>query len=246
MRLLEKVCIVTGAAQGIGLAVAQRFATEGAIVVLCDVDGEKVESAADQLRRAGAIALGLAVDVARRPSVDAMVAAVLERFNGIDVLVNNAGITRDARLVSMTESQWDTVIDVNLKGVFNCTQAVVQAMLGRGTGAIVNVSSVSGVYGNFGQGNYAASKAALLGLTKTWARELGSKGWRVNAVVPGSIGTPMLDAVPPQVRAQIEQSSWLKRIGRPDELANAILFLVGDEASYVNGTSLEVSGGASI
>jgi 3-oxoacyl-[acyl-carrier protein] reductase len=246
MRLQDKICIVTGAGQGIGLATARRFAAEGGVVVLCDVDGTRVERAAEELRRAGGKAIGHSVDVAQRPSVDAMVADVLNRYGRIDALVNNAGITRDARLVSMTEAQWDDVIGVNLKGVFNCTQAVSKTMLTQQSGSIVNTSSISGVYGNFGQGNYAASKSAILGLTKTWARELGPKGVRVNTVVPGSVATPMLEAVSAQALAQIEQASWLKRIGRPDEIASVYAFLVSDDASYVNGATIEVSGGVSI
>jgi 3-oxoacyl-[acyl-carrier protein] reductase len=245
MRLKDKVCIITGAAQGIGLATAQRFAAEGASVVLCDIDAAQVEQAAFTLRETAPATLGQTVDVADRASVDAMVRAVLARFGRIDALINNAGITRDARLVNMTEAQWDAVMDVNLKGVFHCTQAVAPTMLAQGSGVIVTSSSISGVYGNFGQGNYSASKAAIIGLTKTWARELGPKGIRVNAVVPGSIATPMLKAVPSQVLAQIEQSSWLRRLGQPDEVARVYAFLVSDDASYVNGAALEVSGGFS-
>jgi 3-oxoacyl-[acyl-carrier protein] reductase len=246
MRLKDKVCLITGAGQGIGVATATRFAAEGAIVVLCDIDGAQVEQAAADLRATGATALGFAVNVTQRPGVDAMVDAVRSRFGRIDALVNNAGITRDARLVNMTEAQWDAVIDVNLKGVFHCTQAVVHTMLAQGAGSVVNTSSISGVYGNFGQGNYAASKAAVIGLTKTWARELGPKGIRVNTVVPGSIATPMLAAVPAPALAQIAQSSWLRRVGRPEEVASVYAFLVSDEASYVNGATIEVSGGVSI
>jgi 3-oxoacyl-[acyl-carrier protein] reductase len=245
MRLKDKVCIITGAAQGIGLATAQRFAAEGAAVVLCDIDGALVERAASDLREAAPATLGQAVNVTDRASVDAMVQAVLARFGRIDALINNAGITRDARLVNMTEAQWDAVIDVNLKGVFHATQAVVKTMLAQGSGAIVNSSSISGVYGNFGQGNYSASKAAIIGLTKTWARELGPKGIRVNAVVPGAIATPMLQALPAQVLAQTAQASWMKRVGQPDEVARVYAFLVSDDASYVNGAALEVSGGVS-
>jgi len=245
MRLKDKVCIITGAAQGIGLATARRFAEEGATVVLCDIDAAQVDRAVSVLRETAPSALGLTVDVTDRASVDVMVQAVLTRFGHIDALVNNAGITRDARLVNMTETQWDEVIDVNLKGVFHCTQAVVKSMLAQGSGAIVNSSSISGLYGNFGQGNYAASKAAIIGLTKTWARELGPKGIRVNAVAPGAIATPMLQAVPAQALALMEQASWLKRVGQPDEVARVYAFLVSDEASYVNGATLEVSGGFS-
>jgi 3-oxoacyl-[acyl-carrier protein] reductase len=245
MRLKDKVCIITGAAQGIGLATAQRFAAEGAAVVLCDIDAAQVEHAAAALRETAPDTLGHTVNVTDRPSVDAVVQAVLARFGRIDALINNAGITRDARLVNMTEAQWDAVMDVNLKGVFHCTQAVVKTMLTQGSGAIVNTSSISGVYGNFGQGNYSASKAAIIGLTKTWARELGPKGIRVNAVVPGSVATPMLKAVPAEALARIEQASWLKRVGQPDEVARVYAFLVSDDASYVNGVALEVSGGVS-
>ncbi|MBQ1764243.1 MAG: SDR family oxidoreductase, partial [Aquincola sp.] len=182
--------------------------------------------------------------------VDAMVAAVLARFGRVDGLVNNAGITRDARLVNMSEAQWDAVIDVNLKSVFHCTQALLPALLAPREGAqgraIVNTASITGVYGNFGQGNYAAAKAGVIGLTKTWARELGPKGIRVNALVPGSVATPMLMAIPQAALANIEQACWLRRVGQPSEVASVTAFLLSDDASYVNGTSIEVSGGVSI
>jgi 3-oxoacyl-[acyl-carrier protein] reductase len=161
-------------------------------------------------------------------------------------LVNNAGITKDARLINMTEADWDAVINVNLKGTFHCTQIVAKQMLARGTGSIINTSSITGVYGNFGQGNYAATKAGVIGLTKTWARELGPKGIRVNTVVPGSIATHILDTVPPEQLQKIVSSCWLKRIGQPEEVANVSVFLASDEASYVNGATIEVSGGVSL
>ena len=174
------------------------------------------------------------------------VAQIAKDVGPVEVLVNNAGITRDARLVKMTEVQWDAVIDVNLKGVFHCTQAVAETMLAQGAGSIVNTSSVTGVYGNFGQSNYAAAKAGLIGLTKTWARELGPRGVRVNTVVPGSVATHILDTVPPEILARIKEGCWLRRIGRPEELANVYAFLASDEASYVNGATIEVSGGVSL
>ncbi|MEN9905745.1 MAG: 3-oxoacyl-ACP reductase FabG [Pseudomonadota bacterium] len=246
MRLKGKVSIITGSANGIGLAAARKFAAEGAIVIVCDLDAEQVERAVKLLEGSGATAAGFVVDVADRSTVDSMVAAVKARFGRIDVLVNNAGITRDARLLKMTEAQWDAVIDVNLKGVFHCTQAVAEILLAQGSGSVINTSSVAGVYGNFGQGNYGASKAGVIGLTKTWARELGPKGVRVNAVVPGSIATSILDTVPPEVLEKIEAACWMRRVGRPDELASVYAFLASDEASYVNGATLEVSGGFSM
>jgi 3-oxoacyl-[acyl-carrier protein] reductase len=246
MRLQDKVCIVTGAANGIGLAAAKRFASEGAIAIICDLKAEQVEQAVKDIESEGRRAAGYVVNVTDRATIDAMVADVKARFGRIDVLLNNAGITQDARLVKMTEAQWDAVINVNLKGVFNCTQAVAETLLAQGSGSIINTSSITGVYGNFGQGNYAATKAGVIGLTKTWARELGPKGVRVNTVVPGSVATQILETVPKEALKQIEQACWLKRIGRPEELAAVYAFLASDEASYVNGATLEVSGGVSI
>jgi 3-oxoacyl-[acyl-carrier protein] reductase len=246
MRLQNKVCIVTGAAQGIGLATALKFAREGGIVAVCDMRAEAVETAVAQCRALGARAEGYLVDVTDRAAVDAMVAKVRETFGRIDVLVNNAGITKDARLQKMSLAQFDAVIDVNLRGVFHASQAVADVMVGQGSGAILNASSVVGIYGNYGQTNYAASKFGVIGFTKTWSRELGPKGVRVNAVAPGFIETPILATVPDKVLDGLREQVPLKRLGRAEEIANVYAFLASDEASYVNGAVIEVSGGMTV
>ena len=243
MRLNAKVSIITGAANGIGLATARKFAREGAIVIVCDLRADQVDAAVQELLALGAQARGFVVDVTRREDVDAMVAKVKEAYGRIDVLINNAGITQDARLVKMTEAQFDKVVAVNLKGTFNCTQAVADQMIEQGSGAIVNASSVVGIYGNFGQTNYAATKAGVIAFAKTWARELGPKGVRVNAVCPGFVATHILDTMPEKVLTEMENRVPLKRLGQPEELANVYAFLASDEASYINGAVLEVSGG---
>jgi 3-oxoacyl-[acyl-carrier protein] reductase len=249
-RLAGKVCLITGAAQGIGLATAEKFAREGATVVLCDLKREAVDAAVARCRDAGHAAGGAAegevVNVVDRAQVDAMVAAVKARHGRIDVLVNNAGITRDARLQKMTLEQFDQVIDVNLRGVFHCAQAVVDTMVAQGSGVILNASSVVGIYGNFGQTNYAAAKFGVIGFTKTWSRELGPKGVRVNAVAPGFIETPILATIPDKVLDHMREQVPLRRLGTPEEIANVYAFLASDEASYVNGAVLEVSGGMTV
>jgi len=246
MRLKDKVSIITGAAQGIGLATALKFAREGAVVIVCDMKAAAVDEAVAECRRLGAQAAGFVVNVTDRAQVDAMVAAVKAQFGRIDVLVNNAGITQDARLQKMTLAQFDAVIDVNLRGVFHCAQAVVDTMVEQRSGVILNASSVVGIYGNFGQTNYAASKFGVIGFTKTWSRELGPKGVRVNAVAPGFIETPILASMPDKVLDHMREQVPLKRLGHADEIANAYAFLASDEASYVNGAVLEVSGGMTV
>lgn len=243
MKLKDKVAIITGSASGIGLATATVFAAEGARVVLADIDAERTETARAAVAQIGGDTLGLRVDVTDRTSVDAMVAATLARFGRIDCLVNNAGITKDARLVKMTEQQFDNVISVNLKGVFHCSQAVVPTMLEQESGVILIASSVVGLYGNFGQTNYAATKAGVIGFAKTWGRELGPKGIRTVAVCPGFIATPILDTIPPAVMQKMVDKVPMGRLGRPEEIARVYAFLASDEASYINGTTIEVSGG---
>ena len=245
-RLQNKVSIITGAAQGIGLSTALKFAKEGAIVVICDLKQEAIDDAVRQCEALDAQAVGYLMDVTQRDMVDAVVAKVKTQFGRIDVLVNNAGITKDARLVKMTIEQFDRVIDVNLRGVFHCTQAVADTMVAQGQGVILNASSVVGIYGNFGQTNYAATKFGVIGFTKTWSRELGPKGIRVNAVAPGFIHTPILTTVPDDVLKDMEARVPLKRLGQPDEIANVYAFLASDEASYVNGAVIEVSGGMTV
>lgn len=243
MRLKDRVAIVTGSAGGIGFATARKFCSEGARVVVADLSMERVRAACERLAAAGGETLPIAVDVTRRASIDAMVEATKARWGRIDVLVNNAGITQDARLVKMTGEQFDRVIAVNLKGVFECTQAVADTMILQGAGVILNASSVVGLYGNFGQTNYAATKAGLIGFTKTWARELGPKGVRVAAVCPGFIETPILDSIPSAVMQKMIDKVPLGRLGKPEEIADVYCWLASDEASYVNGAVIEVSGG---
>jgi len=247
VRLKGKVSIITGGAQGIGQATARKFAAEGAIVIVCDMRGDAVEAAVAELRKTpGVVADGHVVDVTKRPQIDAMVAAVKARHGRIDALVNNAGITLDARLQKMTDAQFDKVIDVNLKGTYNCAQAVLETMLEQGSGSITNASSVVGLYGNFGQSNYAASKFGVIGLAKTWARELGPKGIRCNAVAPGFIATPILSTIPDKVLAQMTDRVPMKRLGQPEEIASVYAFLASDDASYINGAVIEVAGGLTV
>jgi 3-oxoacyl-[acyl-carrier protein] reductase len=241
-RLKNKVAIITGAAKGIGFSTAQRFAQEGAIVIMADMNLESAKGAAAQIPNAEAYAM----NVTDRASIQTVVDQVMQKHGRIDILINNAGITQDARLVKMTEAQFDAVIDVNLKGVFNCTQLIVPHMLEAKSGAIVNASSVVGIYGNFGQTNYSATKFGVIGFTKTWARELGPKGIRVNAICPGFIATEMVKAMPENILQDIERRSWLGRLGTPEEMANVYLFLASNEASYINGVALEASGGISL
>lgn len=245
-RLEGKVSLITGAAQGIGEATALKFAREGAIVVVCDVQQAGIDKVVAQCEAAGAQAVGYVMDVTDREQVESVVAQIKERFGRIDALINNAGITQDARLQKMTLAQFDRVIDVNLRGVFHCAQTVADVMVAQGSGSIVNASSVVGIYGNFGQTNYAATKFGVIGFTKTWSRELGAKGVRVNAVAPGFITTPMVKAMPENVLQSMEAKVPLKRLGEPEEIANVYAFLASDEASYINGAVISVDGGMTI
>ena len=243
MRLRGKTAIITGAAGGIGMATARKFMREGAAIVVADHHPERVEEAVAALSTGDAKVLGVCTDVTDRASVEAMVGRTIDAFGRVDVLVNNAGITQDARLVKMSEAQFDAVIDVNLKGVFLCAQAVAGPMLEQGSGVILNASSVVGLYGNFGQTNYAATKAGVIGFTKTWARELGPKGVRSAVVCPGFVRTPILASIPPAVMQKTIDKIPLGRLGEPEEIANVYAFLASDEASYLNGAVIEVSGG---
>ena len=244
MGLLEqKVVVVTGGAQGIGLCAAERFASEGAIVAIWDFNEEKADDAVSVLKGKGYDVRFQQVNVTDMASVKSAVAALHEETGRIDVLVNNAGITRDATLLKMTEEQWQQVIDVNLGGVFHCTQAVAPIMVEQQSGSIINTSSVVGLYGNFGQTNYVASKSGVIGMTKVWARELGRKGIRVNAVAPGFIVTDMIETVPENVISQLVGKTPLARMGNPEDIANAYIYLSSDLASFVTGTVLSVDGG---
>ena len=243
MRLKDKVAIVTGSGGGIGKATALTFGREGAKVAVVDINLEAAKAVATEIQSAGGEALALRVDTADRASVDAMVRAVLDAFGQIDILINNAGILRDAQLLKLSEDNFDAVIGVNLKGVFNCTQAVAPHMVERGSGRIVSASSVVALYGNFGQTNYIAAKAGVIGMTKVWARELGRKGITVNAVAPGFIATDMTKDLPDNVVQMMLDKVPLRRMGSAQEVANAYLWLASDEASYVNGAVISVDGG---
>jgi 3-oxoacyl-[acyl-carrier protein] reductase len=246
MRLMDKVAIITGAGRGIGQATAIKFAQEGARVVVCDIDEQSAIETVRIIERREGQAMAFRVDVTDKLGIQAMVEAVRERYGRIDILVNNAGIVADAQLKNMTDEQFDRVIDINLKGTYNCTKAVVDIMLDQQSGVILNASSIVGLHGNFGQTNYAASKFGVIGMVKTWARELGKRGIRANAVCPGFISTPIIDSIPDKVIDALQNKVPLGRLGKPEEIANAYAFLASDEASYINGAVLEVSGGLTI
>ncbi|WP_394188059.1 3-oxoacyl-ACP reductase FabG [Paenisporosarcina quisquiliarum] len=243
MRLHNQVAIITGGANGIGYAAVERFAEEGAKVVLADYDEATGIDAASKLRDSGYDVTFIQVNVANRESVQQLIDRTVETYGGIDILINNAGITRDAMLAKMEPSNFQQVLDVNMTGVFNCTQSALPHLISKGKGKIINTSSVSGVYGNVGQTNYAASKAAVIGMTKSWAKELGRKGINVNAVAPGFTRTAMVEKMPENIIEQMKSIVALQRLGVPKDIANAYLFLASSESDYVNGHVLHVDGG---
>jgi 3-oxoacyl-[acyl-carrier protein] reductase len=246
MRLENKIVIITGAASGIGREIAILFAKEGAKVVVADVNEKGGEELVARIKDDGGDGFFTLLDVSDREQSRKMVEAAMEKYGKIDVLINNAGITQDAFLSKMTADQWDRVIEVDLTGVFNCIQAVVGVMLKQENGVIINASSISGLYGNIGQINYASAKAGLIGMTKSLAKELGKKGIRVNAIAPGFIVTPMTAAVPNKVLEMMKEKTPLRRLGETMDVAYAYLYLASDEASFVNGAVLCVDGGLTL
>lgn len=246
MRLKDKVSIITGGAKGIGEVTSYKFAQEGAKVVIADIDFTAAEAAVANIKAKGGEAFAVTVDVTNKASVAEMVAKTMEKYGHIDVLINNAGIIMDATLSKMTDVQFDRVIDINLKGVYNCARAVVDIMINQGSGVLINASSIVGLYGNYGQTNYAATKWAAIGMVKSWAKELGRKGIRAVAVCPGFIDTPILAPMPQKVIDGMVAKVPLGRLGKPEEIAATYAFLASDEASYITGVAIEVGGGVTL
>jgi len=252
IEIKDRVAIVTGGANGIGRATALALARAGAAVAVWDMAPAAGQGVASEIVGAGGKAVFIQVDVSSQSEVEAAVDAVSRQFGRIDILINNAGILRDGLLIKvkdgeitgkLAEADFDAVIAVNLKGVFNCTQAVAPVMIRQGYGRIVNASSIAGIYGNFGQTNYVAAKAGVIGLTHVWARELGKRGITVNAIAPGFIATDMTRGMPEKILAGMVARTPVGRIGQPEDVANAYLFLASDEAGFINGAVLNVDGG---
>jgi len=241
--LAGKVAIVTGAAQGIGRAIAETLARHGADIVVADLDPGRSQDTVEAVSKLGRRALNVKVNVADWDDVKSMTDQVLKDWGKIDILVNNAGVTRDGLLVRMKEEDWNLVLQVNLNGTFHCTKAVLQAMSKQRSGRIVNIASIVGAIGNAGQANYAASKAAVIGFTKTVAREYASRMITVNAVAPGFIDTAMTHGLPPEVKETLKKQIPLGRLGQPSDVAEAVRFLVSEEAGYITGQVLHVNGG---
>lgn len=244
--LEKKVVIVTGGASGIGKATVEAFAEYGSIVNIWDLNEERGKELEQQLLNNGYIAHFYKVNTTDSNEIKSAVDSITEKYGKVDVLINNAGITKDASLLKMTDDQWDQVIDVNLKGVFNCTKIIAPIMVANGFGRIINASSVVGLYGNFGQTNYAATKAGVIAMTKTWAKELGKKGVNVNAVAPGFILTEMVQAMPEAVLDKMKEKVPVNRLGKPEDIANIYCFLASDLANYINGATISVDGGITL
>jgi 3-oxoacyl-[acyl-carrier protein] reductase len=242
MRLKDKVAVITGGLRGIGKETAKRFIEQGAKVLLADYQATGADEVLHELGDAQSVQF-IQADVTSTVDVEKMVQKALDAFGRIDILINNAGITADGFLLKLEEEAWQRVLDVNMTGVFKCTKAVIPHMMEQGSGVILNASSVVGLYGNVGQTNYAATKAGVIGMTKSWAKELGPKGIRVNAVAPGFIVTDMTAKVPQKVLDIMESKTPLRRLGQAVDIANAYVFLASDDASYINGTVLSVDGG---
>jgi 3-oxoacyl-[acyl-carrier protein] reductase len=245
MKLLEgKTALITGASRGIGKAIAQRFAAQGASIAITNiVEDEEFSNTVDEIKAHGVHIKGYVSNAASYADSQRVVNEIIKDFGKIDILVNNAGITKDTLLMRMAEEQWDAVISVNLKSVFNLTKAVLQTMLKQKNGSIINMSSVVGISGNAGQSNYSASKAGILGFTKSVAKELGSRNIRCNAIAPGFILTEMTENLPPDIKSDWINKIPLKRGGTPDDVANTALFLASDLSSYISGQTIHVCGG---
>jgi len=241
--LRGRVAIVTGAAQGIGKSIAIQLAAAGANVVIADLAEEMAKTVAEEISRKGTEVISIGVDVSSLSSVEEMVKKTLDKFGRIDILVNNAGITRDALVMRLKEEDWDLVLDVNLKGAFNCIKAVSPVMLKQKSGKIVNIASIVGIIGNVGQANYSASKGGLIALTKSCARELASRQINVNAVAPGFIQTSMTERLPAEVKQKLSSQIPFGKLGKPEDVANVVLFLVSEESSYITGEVIKVDGG---
>jgi len=246
MRFKDEIVLVTGSARGIGREIASAFAKEGAIAIISDINAESCQKTTQELTAQGLKADAMTCDVTKLSSVEEMVNKILDKYNRIDILVNNAGITKDNLFLRMREEEWDAVLTVNLKGTFNCCKAVAKSMLKARKGKIISIASVIGILGNIGQANYAASKAGIIGLTKSLAREFASRNINVNAIAPGYIKTDMTDQLKEETRQQILQNIPLARMGLPEDVAGVCLFLGSKEANYLTGQTIKVDGGMAI
>ncbi len=245
-KLQNRVAIVTGSARGIGKIIVDRLAAEGAIIIISDVSVEAGKDAVNQMVSNGVNAIFIACDVSNAEDTNNLVAKTIEKFGRIDILVNNAGIRRDTLLVRMKDDDWDLVININLKGAFNCSRSVAKIMMKQKEGRIINISSVVGLMGNAGQANYSASKAGLIGLTKSLAKELGLRNITVNAIAPGYIDTEMTRELADKVKEEYLQHIPLRNFGQPEDVANLVLFLASNEARYITGEIIRVDGGLSM
>lgn len=243
MKLKEKVAFITGGAAGIGKEIAMTLAKEGANCVICDVNEEQLKQTAAEIEALGVKTLPLVLNVTSMADCEEAVNKIIDKFGKVDILINNAGITRDGLLIRMKEADWDAVLSVNLKGAFNCTKAVVKPMMKQRSGAIVNMASIIGLMGNAGQVNYAASKAGLIGLTKSVAKEVASRNIRVNAIAPGFIETKMTQILSDDVKEAMLKQIPLGKFGSPQDVANLVVFLVTDDSNYITGQVISINGG---